>query len=60
MTGGFPLAYLLDVPGVSRERQFAFGEDKLSVGALIFAIAVYFALTLLLVLGFSHRRAAAA
>jgi hypothetical protein len=32
LKGGFPVAYLFDAPGVSRERQLAFGEDKLHVG----------------------------
>ncbi len=47
LKGGFPIAYLFDAPGVSRERQLAFGEDNLSFGALLLDIAVYFALTLL-------------
>lgn len=47
LKGGFPVAFLFDAPGVSRERQLAFGEDKLVVGALVLDIAVYFALALL-------------
>lgn len=49
LQGGFPLAYLFDAPGVSVERQLAFIEDRLSVGALILDIAIYFALALLAV-----------
>lgn len=47
LKGGFPVAFLFDAPGVSRERQLAFGEDKLDVGALVLDIAVYFVLALL-------------
>jgi len=46
LKGGFPVAYLFDAPGVSRERQLAFGEDHLSVGALVLDIAIYFAIAL--------------
>jgi hypothetical protein len=42
LTGGFPVAYLYDAPGVSRERQLSFVEDKLQVGALVSDIAIYF------------------
>lgn len=48
LKGGFPLAYLFDAPGVSRERQLAFGEDKLHVGALVANIAMYFAILMLI------------
>jgi hypothetical protein len=54
LRGGFPVAYLFDAPGVSRERQLAFGEDKLFVGALIIDIAIYFAIVLLVTLVVSH------
>jgi hypothetical protein len=54
LKGGFPLAYLFDAPGVSRERVLAFGEDKLSVGALALDIAIYFAIVVLVMLGVSH------
>lgn len=47
LKGGFPFPYLFDAPGVSRERQLAFGEDKLRVGALVANIAVYFAILML-------------
>lgn len=56
LKGGFPLAYLFDMPGVSVVRQLSFGEDKLFVGALILDIAFYFALVLLPILLVSHRR----
>src|SRR5437764_11469751 len=46
LKGGFPVAYLFDAPGVSVERQLAFGEDKLFIGALVFDIAIYFAIVL--------------
>lgn len=54
LRGGFPVAYLFDAPGVSRERQLAFGEDKLSVDALIIDIAFYFAVILLVAALVSH------
>ena len=54
LKGGFPAAYLFDAPGVSRERVLAFGEDKLSVGALALDIAIYFAIVVLVMLGVSH------
>lgn len=55
LKGGFPVAYLFDAPGVSRERQLAFNEDTLSAGALVLDIAIYFALVLLAVLIISRR-----
>jgi hypothetical protein len=62
LKGGFPVSYLFDAPGISRERQLAFIEDTLHPAALVIDIAVYFAATLLLVAGvsrcwFTHRRA---
>jgi len=42
LKGGFPMPYLFDAPGVSVERKLSFGEDQLSVGALVVDIAVYF------------------
>lgn len=54
LKGGFPVAYLFDAPGVSRERVLAFGEDKLSVSALVLDIAIYFAIVLPVMLGVSH------
>lgn len=44
--GGFPLAYLFDVPGISVQRQLG-PEDELFVGALIADIAFYFVIVLL-------------
>jgi len=54
LKGGFPVAYLFDSPGVSRERVLAFGEDKLSMGALVLDIAIYFAIVVLVMLGVSR------
>ena len=48
LKGGFPLAYLFDAPGVSRERRLAFGEDKLHTGALLIDAAIYFAILMLI------------
>ena len=56
LKGGFPVAYLFDAPGVSVERQLAFGEDRLVAGALLLDIAVYFAIALFAMLFVSHRR----
>ncbi|MEW6022142.1 MAG: hypothetical protein AB1807_08385 [Pseudomonadota bacterium] len=47
LKGGFPVPYLFDAPGVSVERKLSFGEDKLSAGALMVDIAVYFVVILL-------------
>jgi hypothetical protein len=58
LKGGFPVAYLFDAPGVSRERQLAFGEDNLYVGGLILDIAVYFAISMLIILVVSLCRSA--
>jgi hypothetical protein len=55
LKGGYPVAYLFDAPGVSVERQLAFGEDKLVAGALVLDIAIYFAITLFAMLFVSHR-----
>ena len=54
LRGGFPVAYLFDAPGISREGQLAFGEDKLFVGAFFVDIAIYFAIILLATLAVSH------
>jgi hypothetical protein len=56
LKGGFPVAYLFDMPGVSVERQLSFGEDTLSIGALVLDIAIYFATVLLVMLAVSRRR----
>lgn len=42
LKGGFPVAYLVDAPGISVERQLAFFEDNLHAGALLANGAVYF------------------
>ncbi|WP_306393866.1 hypothetical protein [Telluria beijingensis] len=44
LKGGFPVAYLVDAPGISVERRLGFGEDTLRPGALVVDIAVYFAI----------------
>jgi hypothetical protein len=46
LNGGFPLAYLTDMPGVSVQHQLSFGEDTLHPAALVLDIAFYTALTL--------------
>ncbi len=46
LKSGFPIAYLFDAPGVSVERKLG-PEDKLSVGAFILDIAIYFVIFLL-------------
>jgi hypothetical protein len=58
LKGGFPIAYLFDAPGVSRERQLAFVEDQLSSSALVLDIAIYFAIVLFAMLAVSRRRSA--
>ena len=58
LKGGFPAAYLVDAPGISVERQLAFGEDELSAGTLALDIAIYFALILLAMAAVSYRRSA--
>jgi hypothetical protein len=55
LKGGFPVAYLYDAPGVSRERQLAFVEDKMHVGALIADVTVYFAIMMLIAWAASQR-----
>ena len=56
LKGGFPVAYLFDAPGISIERQLSFIEDKLSLGALILDITIYFGLVLLASLALARRR----
>lgn len=58
LKGGFPVAYLFDMPGVSVERELSFGEDNLSVAALVLDIVIYFATVFLIMLAVSHRRLA--
>ena len=55
LKGGFPVAYLFDMPGVSVQGKLSFGEDILRVGILVFDIAVYFAIVLLIIVTLSRR-----
>ena len=59
LKGGFPLAYLSDVPGVSVEHQLSFGEDHLHLVALVLDIVIYWSATALFI-GFVERRRAEA
>lgn len=54
----FPAPFLRSVvaPGVSVERQLAFGEDELRVGALLADIAGYFAIAWLAMWAGARRR----
>ena len=56
LKGGFPVAYLFDMPGVSVERSLSFGEDILSVGALVLDIVFYFMAVLLTMIAIFRRR----
>lgn len=56
LKGGFPFAYLFDAPGVSRERQLAFGEDKLHVGGLVANVAAYFVILILMLIAWAVSR----
>jgi hypothetical protein len=56
LKGGFPVPYLYDAPGVSRERLLAFGEDKVRPGALAANVAVYFALLFAAWIAWRRRR----
>ncbi len=38
---GFPIPYLFDTPGVSREYAVALGEDELRPGAFALDVAIY-------------------
>lgn len=58
LKGGFPAAYLFDMPGVSVQRELSFGEDILSIGALGLDIAIYFAIVLPATIAVSRRRSA--
>jgi len=55
LKAGFPVAFLLDRPGVSVERQLGL-EDKVLLGALVLDIGVYFAIVLLSLLAVWRRR----
>ena len=59
LKGGFPVAYLFDAPGVSRERQLAFGEDKLHMGALLADFTVYLVISIAVACLISRRRSMA-
>jgi hypothetical protein len=43
LSGGFPLAYLFDAPGISVEGQLSFGEDEFRTAPFLFDLAVYIA-----------------
>ncbi|MCD2515602.1 hypothetical protein LQ564_04675 [Massilia sp. G4R7] len=47
LKGGFPFAYLYDKTGISVEGRLSFFEDKFFVSGLMLDIAVYFAVTAL-------------
>ena len=55
LKGGFPAAYLFDMPGVSVVGKLSLGEDILRVGILVFDITVYFAIILLIMVVLSRR-----
>lgn len=55
LKGGFPIAYLIDAPGVSVEHQLSLGEDDLHPEALALDVALYFAAILGIVWVASHR-----
>ncbi|RYG98197.1 MAG: hypothetical protein EON58_07825 [Alphaproteobacteria bacterium] len=57
LKGGFPIPYLHDAPGVSRERQLAFGEDNVRLAALATNIVVYFAISLVAWVAWRRRSA---
>jgi hypothetical protein len=58
LKGGFPVAYLFDMPGVSVEGQLSFGEDTLQPLAFLVDIVVYFIFILLSILVGSRCRPA--
>src|SRR4051812_35274106 len=58
LRGGFPVSYLFDAPGVSRERQLSVGEDKVIGSALVLDIAFYLVVVLLARLAVARRRSA--
>lgn len=59
LKGGFPLAYLFDMPGVSVERHLSFGEDTLHPVALVLDITIYWS-AIMFVIWFANRRRASA
>jgi len=60
LKAGFPIPYLFDAPGVSRERQLAFGEDKVHMASFAADIIFYFVITLLIGWRALRRRGASA
>lgn len=57
LKGGFPIAYLVDAPGVSVEDQLSFGEDHFRAREFALDVVIYFAL--LLTAGVMARRSLA-
>jgi hypothetical protein len=47
LKGGFPFAYLFDAPGISREDQLAFFEDRFHPTPFVLDVALYFVLIVL-------------
>ena len=58
LKGGFPIPFLFDAPGVSREGHLSLFEDKLSTSALLLNIAVFFAAIMLCSVVISRSRSA--
>lgn len=56
LKGGFPIAYLFDAPGISRQGQLAFVEDELHVNALVANVAVVFVMLMAIAYAVTHRR----
>jgi hypothetical protein len=57
LKGGFPFAYLFDMPGVSVENQLSLGEDILHPTALMLNIVAYFSAVMLSILAPASRGA---
>ncbi|MFM2329128.1 MAG: hypothetical protein RLZZ494_1231 [Pseudomonadota bacterium] len=55
LAGGFPLAYLIDAPGISVEHQLSFGEDTIRPGPMLLNLCFYWAAGLLVLRWFRHR-----
>jgi hypothetical protein len=58
LNAGFPFPYLFDAPGVSVEGKLSFVEDRLRPIPLLGDVAVYIAVSLLIVRGFTLRSSA--
>lgn len=58
LKGGFPVAYLFDVPGVSVQGKLSFGEDEFRPAAFVLDAGVYFAVMLLIAYAGALRRSA--